>query len=82
MKSNLHRKRPIEVEVRMLQKFPNKEYKCRQQILIFFFSLREQSEPGGEKRSEAKSRKRERDSKEAKKQVRPRTMMYCQGKKY
>ena len=82
VKSNLHRRRPIEFEVRMLQKFPNKEYKCRQQILIFFSSLREQSEPGGEKRSEAKSRKRERDSEEAKKQVGDRTMMYCQGKKY
>ena len=46
----------------------------------FFFSLREQSEPGGEKRSEAKSRKRERDSEEAKKQVGDRTMMYCRAK--
>ena len=82
VKSNLHRKRPIEFEVRLLQKLPNKEYKCRQQILIFFSSLREQSEPGGKKRSEAESRKRERDSEEAKKQVGDRTMMHCQGKKY
>ena len=82
VKSNLHRRRSIEFEVRMLQKFPKKEYKCRQQILIFFSSLREQSEPRGEKRSEAESRKRERDSEEAKKQVRDRTRMYNEGKKY
>ena len=58
VKSNLHRKRPIQFEVRMLEKFPNKEYKCRQQILIFFLLTQRAVRTWGQKEVGSRKQKK------------------------
>ena len=58
VKSNLHRKRPIEFEVRLLQKLPNKEYKCRQQILIFFLLTQRAVRTWGQKEVGSRKQKK------------------------